>query len=296
VPSYGGLSITFSAGGRRVTLTALEENVEPADIRSSLRMSLPPGVPDATDPAAATSLILLAATPGAFVDLAADLRWLTTVGSSRGPGGLALDENLPVPQDPAAPSGLTMLSTINQAKVMRAESCRGGKQSTEAFLAVLSATVPGFGHAVRRRSSASARDGGIRGDCIGRSSDGGANLSSISVPTRVRGRMNRHFSLSCAIQTRRLSRATVAIHASGIGGIGGPGVGSDQAGSRGRRGQGRPARSDQQPAVVTRARAGGIVDLDLPAAGTGLPGVPGSSVAGAVVAAEHGCRRGSRGC
>jgi hypothetical protein len=54
------------------------------------------------------------AIPGAFVDLATDLSWLTGDGLNRGPGGFVLDEDL-TPHDPAAPSGLKALSIIEQA-------------------------------------------------------------------------------------------------------------------------------------------------------------------------------------
>jgi hypothetical protein len=46
----------------------------------------------------------LAATPGAFLDLATDLSWLA--GDGLGPGAFVLDQDLAVPGDPAAPSGL----------------------------------------------------------------------------------------------------------------------------------------------------------------------------------------------
>jgi hypothetical protein len=76
VHSYLGLSAMFSVGGRRLEFTAFEEDAETEDIRASLRISLPPNVSGSEDPAATASLILFAATPGAFLDLATDLSWL----------------------------------------------------------------------------------------------------------------------------------------------------------------------------------------------------------------------------
>ncbi|WP_157845273.1 ANTAR domain-containing protein [Pseudofrankia saprophytica] len=93
----------------------LEDDAEREDIRASLRMSLPPSTPAAEDPAATTSLILFAAAPGAFLDLATDLSWLTNDSGGLGTTGFVLDEDLTVPRDPAAPSGLKTQSTIDQA-------------------------------------------------------------------------------------------------------------------------------------------------------------------------------------
>jgi hypothetical protein len=111
VHSYLGLSITLSSGGRPIIFTALDGNVG-ADIRASLRMWLPPDAPASRNPAAC--LVLYAAAPGAFTDLAADLRWLTGTGTNLDAGAFALDADLIVSPDPDTPSGLTALSTINQ--------------------------------------------------------------------------------------------------------------------------------------------------------------------------------------
>ncbi|SNQ50842.1 conserved hypothetical protein [Frankia canadensis] len=115
VRSYLGLSAILSFGGRRTNFTALEERVEPDDIRASLRISLPPHVFGSGDPAATAFLILFAATPGAFLDLATDLSWLTRDVDGLGSSAFVLDEDLAVPHDPAAPGGLKALSTIDQA-------------------------------------------------------------------------------------------------------------------------------------------------------------------------------------
>jgi len=112
VHSYLGLSAMFSVGGRRLDFTALEEDAKPEDIRASLRISLPPHIVGSEHPATTASLILFAATPGAFLDLATDLSWLT---GGLGTAAFVLDEDLTVLHDPAAPSGLKARSTIDQA-------------------------------------------------------------------------------------------------------------------------------------------------------------------------------------
>ena len=115
VHSYLGLSAMFSVGGRRLEFTAFEEDAETEDIRASLRISLPPNVSGSEDPAATASLILFAATPGAFLDLATDLSWLAGSLGGLNTAAFVLDEDLTVPHDPAAPSRLKTLSTIDQA-------------------------------------------------------------------------------------------------------------------------------------------------------------------------------------
>jgi D-alanyl-D-alanine carboxypeptidase (penicillin-binding protein 5/6) len=57
-----------------------------------------------------------------------------------------------------------------------------------------------------------------------------------------------------------------------------------------RLGQRRPASADQDPAVMTGEAVPGIVDLDLPAAGAGLPGQGGPAPAGSQVAAQRSGR------
>ncbi|CAO5158918.1 ANTAR domain-containing protein [Frankia sp. AiPs1] len=115
VHSYLGLSAILSVGGRRLEFTALEEDAEPEDIRASLRISFPPALSGSEDPAATASLILFAAMPGAFLDLATDLSWLTGSLDGLDTAAFVLDEDLTVPHDPAPPSGLKARSTIDQA-------------------------------------------------------------------------------------------------------------------------------------------------------------------------------------
>jgi hypothetical protein len=115
VHSYLGLSAMFSVGGQRLEFTALEEDAEPEDIRASLRISLPPHIFGSEHPATTASLILFAATPGAFLDLATDLTWLTGSLGGHDTATFVLDEDLTVLHDPATPSELKARSTIDQA-------------------------------------------------------------------------------------------------------------------------------------------------------------------------------------
>ncbi|MGI8760785.1 MAG: hypothetical protein ACR2LF_05745 [Jatrophihabitantaceae bacterium] len=110
VRSYLGLTVTSLVSGRPVTLTTLEFGAEPGDILTSLRLPMPPA---ATDGVAAprVSVTLYAGIPGAFIDLAADLSWLT----GRPLAEFVLDEHRILPSAPDTPSGLAVASLINQA-------------------------------------------------------------------------------------------------------------------------------------------------------------------------------------
>ncbi len=84
VGSYLGLTITATTGGRPINLTALADLAETDDILTSLRVPLDvaasplvDGHPGSAIAGATIELILYAGKPGALVDLAADLSWLT---------------------------------------------------------------------------------------------------------------------------------------------------------------------------------------------------------------------------
>jgi hypothetical protein len=116
VSSYLGLKVTAAAEGQPVSFAVLRSEIALNQAMTSLRMSLPPS--GATDVAAPTplapapmSLVLYARASGAFVDLAADLKWLTGAG----PGSFVLDEDLPMSGEASTGLSLTALSTINQA-------------------------------------------------------------------------------------------------------------------------------------------------------------------------------------
>ena len=109
VESYLGLSVTIRSGDPPIMITMLQGGTLAASIHTSARIALPGAEPDSAGARPDIALILYAAAPGAFVDLAADLTWLT-----RGRGGeITLDQHLTVP---AGLTGtLSAASTINQA-------------------------------------------------------------------------------------------------------------------------------------------------------------------------------------
>ncbi|WP_024441792.1 ANTAR domain-containing protein [Mycobacterium sp. UM_WGJ] len=108
VGSYLGLTVMITAFGRQSTFTVLESGTELGDIVTSMRLPMPPAV---SDPIAGplAVLILYAGNPGAFVDLAADLAWLTGLALSE----FVLDQHR-IPPRPA-PGGLAAASLIDQA-------------------------------------------------------------------------------------------------------------------------------------------------------------------------------------
>jgi hypothetical protein len=116
VRSFIGLSVLIGIAARQATLTAFELTYGPADIGASLMVPLPLGRhPSSADSPSDTeiALVLYASTPGAFVDLAADLRWL---GADSRPGleGISLDRHRYLtPSEPT--SSLGELTVVNQA-------------------------------------------------------------------------------------------------------------------------------------------------------------------------------------
>jgi hypothetical protein len=103
VPSYLGLSMTVDGSDPPFTFTA-------DNVRTSLRLTPLARVGDGRA-APSVALILYAETPGTFVDLTADLAWLT----GRPPGDFALDQHLSVPAGSDAGTSLQAASVINQA-------------------------------------------------------------------------------------------------------------------------------------------------------------------------------------
>lgn len=106
VRSYLGMSL-ITIGDVPFTVTALEDHAKPDDVRSSLVMPLP----HSGTGNAGSTLILYAAQPGAFVDLAGDLSWRTGVE----PSEYALDQDLSMIGHPATQPTVHATSVINQA-------------------------------------------------------------------------------------------------------------------------------------------------------------------------------------
>jgi hypothetical protein len=109
VSTYLGLSILVSSAEPPFAFTALADGVVAGDIRTSLRVVVP-GLGEGGQPLA-VAVILYAGSPGAFVDLAADLAWLT----GWPPSDIVLDQHVGVPIPPEVRMQLHAASTINQA-------------------------------------------------------------------------------------------------------------------------------------------------------------------------------------
>jgi hypothetical protein len=108
VPTYLGLSVTVDGSDPPFAFTTVEDSAAD-DVRTSLRLTLP-GVSDGRA-SPSVALTLYAGTPGTFVDLTADLAWLT----GRPPSDFALDQHLSVPAGSDAGTYLRAASVINQA-------------------------------------------------------------------------------------------------------------------------------------------------------------------------------------
>jgi hypothetical protein len=108
VPTYLGLSVTVDGSDPPFTFTTVEDGAAD-DVRTSLRLTLP-GVNDGRA-SSSVALTLYAGTPGTFVDLTADLSWLT----GRPPSDFALDQHLNVPAGSNGGTYLRATSVINQA-------------------------------------------------------------------------------------------------------------------------------------------------------------------------------------
>jgi len=109
IPTFLGLSATVAGSAPPFAFTTFVEGAGTGNVGTSLRLKLPgagsPGVADAV------IIVLYAGAPGTFVDLAADLAWLT----ARLPSDFVLDQNLPVPDEHDSAPGLFETSVINQA-------------------------------------------------------------------------------------------------------------------------------------------------------------------------------------
>ncbi len=106
VRSYSGLTVVVEGSDPPLTFTVLEETSGGAAVRASASFPL-----DLTDDAIRVGIVLYAATPGAFVDLVADLAWMT----GRVLTDFVLDRHLDVPHGSATVSSVRAASAINQA-------------------------------------------------------------------------------------------------------------------------------------------------------------------------------------
>lgn len=109
VPTFLGLSVAVAGSDPPFTLTAFVEGVGAGDVHTSLRLALS-GVGD-VGLLPAVVLVLYAGSPGTFIDLAADLAWLT----ARPLSDFVLDQHLPNLAEQCSATNLFEDSVINQA-------------------------------------------------------------------------------------------------------------------------------------------------------------------------------------
>lgn len=107
VTSYLEMTVTVIAGGHEVRLNVPEHNRAEDRIGASLLIPLT----DLGATQSGSSLVLYAATPGAFVDLAADLTYALQLG----PDALVLDAHLNPSTKHSGIDGLADMTHINQA-------------------------------------------------------------------------------------------------------------------------------------------------------------------------------------
>lgn len=109
VTSYCGLSVVVPHSDPPLNFTALTDGATADDIRTSVQLELPA----CSEPrkSSAVAIILYARSPGAFVDLAADLTWFT----GRPATSFVLDEHLTDAAGPRLDGQLHAVSAINQA-------------------------------------------------------------------------------------------------------------------------------------------------------------------------------------
>lgn len=109
VRSYLGLKMTVRAGGSQLHAAVWEDAARQQDAQSSLRLTLPAVEPVGL--AEQGELVLYAGTSGAFVDMAADLSWLTGKLLT----DFVLDDDLSIVDAVSELPGVVASSTLNQA-------------------------------------------------------------------------------------------------------------------------------------------------------------------------------------
>lgn len=109
VDSYLGLTVISGNATFPLTFSAMEKSARPDDVVASLMMLLGNERPGGAD--VPFAVILYAARPGAFVDLAADLCWL----AGRPLSDFPVDQHLSLPAGSESDSILQAWSRINQA-------------------------------------------------------------------------------------------------------------------------------------------------------------------------------------
>ncbi|MEE6135031.1 hypothetical protein SKC41_01640 [Mycobacterium sp. 050128] len=109
IPTFMGLSVTVDGIDPPFAFTTFVDSAGTGDVRTSLRLAVP-GVGD-VGLLPTVVLVLYAGSPGTFVDLAADLAWLT----GRPLSDFVLDQHLAVPAERDSATSRLEASVINQA-------------------------------------------------------------------------------------------------------------------------------------------------------------------------------------
>ncbi len=109
VPTFLGLSVTVHGNDLPFTFITWLQGVGMADVRTSLRLTLPGAADAGLLPPVA--IVLYAGSRGTFVDIAADLAWLT----ARPLSDFILDQHLLGPTEKGTVTSLSETSVINQA-------------------------------------------------------------------------------------------------------------------------------------------------------------------------------------
>lgn len=107
ITSYLGMTVAVIADGYRISFTVREDSGPVPAVAASIRIPFDGGA----GPDAGSSLVLYAAAPDAFVDLAADLSYAWGLR----PGMIAIDSHLVAPPAGSDMSGLSAHRSINQA-------------------------------------------------------------------------------------------------------------------------------------------------------------------------------------
>jgi hypothetical protein len=108
IPTFLGLSVTVLGSDPEFAFTAFVDGAGAGDVGTSLRLALPGVDASLLSPVV---VVFYAGSPGTFVDLAADLAFLT----ARALSDFAIDQHLPGPAEQACATNFFEASIINQA-------------------------------------------------------------------------------------------------------------------------------------------------------------------------------------
>jgi hypothetical protein len=112
VPSFVALSFRTGSGTAEIEFTGRSDTHDDmSGIRTSLMVPLPDRGVDGYPAQSRGALVLYAGQPGAFVDIAADISWLTGLPLE----SFRIDEHLGPSEDGGSMTALRDASTVNQA-------------------------------------------------------------------------------------------------------------------------------------------------------------------------------------